>query len=98
MRYCNTIWDAVRKYINSSLSVGMISRKIMIEYVQQNYLHQWSVTYLDSLRNQLEKAGYLAKVIDVDTEKIIPGEFMIIKKIPEDLTINELRRQYEASF
>ena len=56
----------------------------------------YSVSTLDTIRNMLEKVGFLDKVYKTNTNgsKIQYGWFYIKKQIPSDLTYNKLRKMY----
>ncbi len=58
----------------------------------------FSESTVDTIRNQLEKCGYLSKCYDQTTGKLILGKYKIEKQIPEDLSGSELRKHYNQSF
>ena len=47
-------------------------------------------SYIDCLRNMCEKSGYIAKG---DTA----GIFIKVKELPDNMTVTELRLQYECA-
>lgn len=89
------IWHYVREYING-VSDGVITRKNLLKYLQENCTIQYSESYIDTLRNQLEKCGYLCKM-KTATGAPIAGKFFRVKLISNDLSIGFLRKEYESA-
>ncbi len=56
----------------------------------------YSLSTMDSIRNMLEKVGFLDKVYHINTNDKKPkqGWFYLKKKIPSNLTYNKLRLMY----
>ena len=78
-----TRWDAFKLFI-ASIAVGdTFSRQQMLCAVKSE-----RHSYIDCLRNMCEKAGYIAKG---DTA----GIFIKVKELPDNMTVTELRLQYE---
>ena len=78
-----TRWYAFKQFI-AGIAVGeSFSRQQMLCAVKSE-----RHSYIDCLRNMCEKAGYLAKG---DTA----GIFVKVKELPVDMTVTELRQQYE---
>lgn len=91
-----TTYNYVCKYINSLGINYLITRKNLFNYLD-NTPCIYNETYVDSLRNYLEKSGYLKKAFDKNG-KIILGSFYIQKLIPSNLTLNKLKNEYKNSF
>lgn len=89
------IWHYVREYING-VSDGVITRKHLLKYMQNNCNIPYSKFYIDTLRNQLEKCGYLCKM-KTQTGAPIAGKFFRVKLIDDDLSIGLLRKEYEIA-
>lgn len=78
-----TRWDAFKQFI-ASIAVGeSFSRQQMLCAVKSE-----RHSYIDCLRNMCEKSGYIAKG---DTA----GVFIKVKELPDNMTVTELRLQYE---
>lgn len=78
-----TRWHAFKLFI-ASIAVGeSFSRQQMLCAVKSE-----RHSYIDCLRNMCEKAGYIAKG---DTA----GIFIKVKELPDNMTVTELRLQYE---
>lgn len=89
----NKIWHYLREYING-VSDGFITRKNILSYLRNNCNIPFSDYYIDTLRNQLEKSGYLCKM-KTQTGAPITGKFFRVKTIEDDLSIHSLRKKYE---
>lgn len=89
-----TAWSAIVSFINDTLIVNNIfSRHALHKYVH-DHVNDADVTasYIDSIRNMLEKTGYISKY-NKDASTVVPGKFIKRKNI--DLcSVSELRFVY----
>lgn len=76
----------IREHIN--ISSGLILRKDLVNLAKKNGNVE---SYVDQIRRQLTKVGYLE-----DTKQA--GVYRIIARIPLSLTVDKLRVMYEKSF
>lgn len=76
----------IREHIN--ISSGLILRKDLVTLAIKNGNAE---SYVDQIRRQLTKVGYLE-----DTKQV--GVYRVIARIPLSLTVDKLRVMYEKSF
>lgn len=86
-------WHHVREYINN-VQDCCVTRKNLLNYLTSQGTLQFSECYIDTLRNQLEKCGFLGKM-KTTTGAVVCGKYYRIKPIPEDLSVGYLRKMYD---
>lgn len=77
----------IREHVNI-YSSGLILRKDLVDLAKKNGNAE---SYVDQIRRQLTKVGYLE-----DTKQL--GVYRVIARIPLSLTTDKLRIMYEKSF
>lgn len=92
-----TVWSTMVEYINLH-KFDIITRQKMMLYIRNHCNIPFSEHYIDTLRNQLEKVGYISKVTDEKTGKIKLGQYKVDSFVDNDLTVNQLRVMYEIMF
>jgi hypothetical protein len=88
-------WHHVREYINT-VKDGYVTRKNLLTHLNSIESIRFSECYVDTLRNQLEKAGYLGKM-KTTSGAPIAGKYYRIKQIPLTLSVGLLRNEYHVA-
>jgi hypothetical protein len=73
-----TLWDAIKNFFNDNLD-RPVSRQRLLDHLADNK------STIDTYRNYLEKAGYM--------ERITRGLYKMIRPIPYDLTVPEVKEE-----
>lgn len=76
------IWKDIKDFWNKQHRVSVITRKTYLTAINQS--DTIGYTTPDVIRRYLTAAGYL--------EVIGRGRYKVLRRIPEDLTLNQLRR------
>lgn len=71
-------------------------KTLLVLYPEKPVQYKYGQTYIDNLRNKLEKTGVFEKYMTPDG-KIVRGKFIVLKEIPHDYTVRQLYKDYEES-
>lgn len=89
------VYRHVRDYINNLGVNELLTRQNLLKHLEKTPCF-YSENYIDTVRNYLEKSGYIVKAT-TNTGAIVAGKFYVKKLIPESLTLNDLRKEYQKS-